>query len=64
MSSSEGATGAVVVYVTVPTQEVAEKIAALLVNPDHRLAACVNIVPGISVEGASELTISHVAEVK
>ncbi|CAL8460793.1 g324 [Coccomyxa elongata] len=51
MSSSEGtsgASGAVVVYVTVPSQEVAEKIAALLVNPDHRLAACVNIVPGLT----------------
>ncbi|EIE25634.1 hypothetical protein COCSUDRAFT_83641, partial [Coccomyxa subellipsoidea C-169] len=35
-------------YVTVPSQEVAEKLAALLVNPDHRLAACVNIVPGLT----------------
>ncbi len=62
MSSSEGTTGAVVVYVTVPSQEVAEKIAALLVNPDHRLAACVNIVPGICL--ASALIVSHVADVE
>ena len=46
MATSEGMTGAVVVYVTVPNEEVAEKVATLLVNPDHRLAACVNIVPG------------------
>ncbi|KAE9549005.1 hypothetical protein FO519_007778 [Halicephalobus sp. NKZ332] len=34
-----------VVYVTVPSQEVADKIARSAV--EQRLAACVNIVPGI-----------------
>ncbi|KAK9908586.1 hypothetical protein WJX75_000020 [Coccomyxa subellipsoidea] len=48
MAASEGTTGTVVVYVTVPSEEVAEKLATLLVNPDHRLAACVNIVPGLT----------------
>jgi hypothetical protein len=51
MSSSEGtnvaaSTGAAVVYVTVPSQEVGEKLAGILVNPHERLAACVNILPG------------------
>lgn len=49
MAASEGTTGTVVVYITVPSEEVAEKLATLLVNPDHRLAACVNIVPGIKL---------------
>lgn len=49
MASSEITTGAVVVYVTVPSQEVGEKLASLLVNPEYRLAACVNIIPGEAV---------------
>ena len=39
-------TGTSVVYVTVPSMEVAEDIASAVVNPERRLAACVNIVPG------------------
>ena len=41
-----GDTGAVTVFVTVPTEKVGEEIAGLLVNPEARLAACVNILPG------------------
>ncbi len=33
-------------FVTVPSEKVGEEIAGLLVNPDARLAACVNIIPG------------------
>lgn len=36
----------ILVYVTVPTQEVGEAIANMLV--EKKLAACVNIIPGIS----------------
>ena len=43
-------TGAVIVYVTVPSEEVGEKIAGMLVNPEARLAACVNIVSGTAVD--------------
>ena len=46
-------TGAVIVYVTVPSEEVGEKIAGMLVNPEARLAACVNIVPGTAVDSYS-----------
>lgn len=38
-------TGHIVVYITVPTPEEGEKIAKALV--ESRLAACVNIVPGL-----------------
>ena len=41
-----GDTGAVTVFVTVPSEKVGEDIAGLLVNPEARLAACVNIIPG------------------
>ena len=48
MSTAAGSsTGASVVYVTVPSMEVAESIAGMLVDPEQRLAACVNIVPGV-----------------
>ena len=40
-------------YVTVPSEEVGEKIAGMLVNPEARLAACVNIVPGIAGDSSS-----------
>ena len=43
-------TRAVIVYVTVPSEEIGEKIAGMLVNPEARLAACVNIVPGTAVD--------------
>ena len=46
-------TGAVIVYVTVPSEEIGEKIAGMLVNPEARLAACVNIVPGIAGDSFS-----------
>lgn len=45
-------TGTSVVYVTVPSMEVAEEIAGAVVNPEKRLAACVNIVPGAAHDGA------------
>ena len=48
-----GDTGAVIVYVTVPSEEVGEKIAGMLVNPEARLAACVNIVPGMAQDSLS-----------
>ncbi len=40
-----GADVVVVVLVTVPTAEVAERIAAMVVG--EHLAACVNVVPGV-----------------
>ena len=46
------ATGTSVVYVTVPSMEVAEDIASAVVNPERRLAACVNIVPGAAHDAA------------
>ncbi|XP_037087640.1 LOW QUALITY PROTEIN: protein CutA, chloroplastic-like, partial [Pollicipes pollicipes] len=36
-----------VVYVTAPSHEVAKKLAAMLVK-ERQLAACVNIVPGLT----------------
>mmetsp|Transcript_32332 Transcript_32332/g.82123 ORF Transcript_32332/g.82123 Transcript_32332/m.82123 type:complete len:162 (-) Transcript_32332:416-901(-) len=39
-------TGAIVVYCTVPNQEVADKLSGVLV--EGKLAACVNIVPGLT----------------
>ncbi|CAK0745353.1 hypothetical protein CVIRNUC_001614 [Coccomyxa viridis] len=47
VAMSNDNTGAVIVYVTVPSEEVGEKIAGMLVNPEARLAACVNIVSGL-----------------
>lgn len=47
MASGHGShsdTGAVVVYVTAPSKEVAERLADGLV--ENKLAACVNLVPG------------------
>ena len=35
-----------VIYITVPAREVGEQLASTLV--ENKLAACVNIVPGIS----------------
>jgi periplasmic divalent cation tolerance protein len=35
----------IVVYITVPSQEVGEQIATMLV--ENKLAACVNIIPGV-----------------
>ena len=55
-----GSTGAVVVYVTVPSEEVGEKIAGMLVNPEARLAACVNIVPGMSEDSSSASDMQQV----
>eukprot|EP00195_Chlamydomonas_chlamydogama_P015162 CAMPEP_0202912558 /NCGR_PEP_ID=MMETSP1392-20130828/58099_1 /ASSEMBLY_ACC=CAM_ASM_000868 /TAXON_ID=225041 /ORGANISM="Chlamydomonas chlamydogama, Strain SAG 11-48b" /LENGTH=100 /DNA_ID=CAMNT_0049603515 /DNA_START=284 /DNA_END=582 /DNA_ORIENTATION=- len=48
MSSEAGGqdTGAMVVYVTVPSMEVGEALAGKLV--ESKLAACVNIVPGLT----------------
>lgn len=43
--STAAADGAVVAYVTVPDKEVAKRIAAELV--EAKLAACVNILPGV-----------------
>ena len=45
-AAGTGDTGAVTVFVTVPSEKVGEDIAGLLVNPEARLAACVNIIPG------------------
>ena len=45
-TAGTGDTGAVTVFVTVPSEKVGEDIAVLLVNPEARLAACVNIIPG------------------
>ena len=45
-TAASNSTGASVVYVTVPSMEVAESLAGMLVDPAQRLAACVNIVPG------------------
>ena len=45
-TAGTGDTGAVTVFVTVPSEKVGEEIAGLLVNPEARLAACVNIIPG------------------
>ncbi|CAL5219192.1 g978 [Coccomyxa viridis] len=46
-TAESGDTGAVTVFVTVPSEEFGEEIAGLLVNPEARLAACVNIIPGL-----------------
>ena len=46
MSSAAGSELSVV-YVTAPSDEVARRLAALLVQ-ERRLAACVNIVPGVT----------------
>ena len=46
-TAASNSTGASVVYVTVPSMEVAESLAGMLVDPAQRLAACVNIVPGV-----------------
>ena len=45
-AAGSGDTGAITVFVTVPSEKVGEEIAGLLVNPEARLAACVNIIPG------------------
>lgn len=45
-AAETGDSGAITVFVTVPTEKVGEEIAGLLVNPEARLAACVNILPG------------------
>lgn len=44
MSEASGESTSVVAYVTVPNRDVADTLAAGLVN--SRLAACVNIIPG------------------
>ena len=61
-TTENGSTGAVVVYVTVPSEEVGEKIAGMLVNPEARLAACVNIVPGIAEDSSSASDVRAVKE--
>ena len=38
-AAASNSTGTSVVYVTVPSMEVAENIAGMLVSPEHRLAA-------------------------
>ena len=43
-AAAAASTGAVVVYVTVPSRDVGRKIADSLV--ESKLAACVNIIPG------------------
>ena len=47
MSASAAGADVSVVYVTAPSDEVARRLAALLVQ-ERRLAACVNIVPGVT----------------
>lgn len=56
-------TGAVIVYVTVPSEEVGEKIAGMLVNPEARLAACVNIVSGTAVDSQSPSLVQEASEI-
>lgn len=45
-AAGNGDTGAVTVFVTVPSDKIGEEIAGVLVNPETRLAACVSIIPG------------------
>ena len=47
-AAGNGDTGAVTVFVTVPSDKIGEEIAGVLVNPETRLAACVSIIPGNS----------------
>lgn len=45
MDAAANAVPSIVVYVTVPNKEAGKKLAASIIN--ERLAACVNIVPGV-----------------
>lgn len=45
MSAAAGSTGVSLVFVTVPSADVGRKIAHSLV--ENKLAACVNIIPGL-----------------
>ena len=59
-TTENGSAGAVVVYVTVPSEEVGERIAGMLVSPQARLAACVNIIPGIAEDSSSASDVRQV----
>lgn len=45
MASESTPTGTIAVYVTVPDKDTAKKLAASVVK--NKLAACVNIIPGV-----------------
>ncbi|KAL6883693.1 hypothetical protein ACP4OV_011107 [Aristida adscensionis] len=56
MESASTTVPSIVVYVTVPNREAGKKLAGSIIS--EKLAACVNIVPGLQIHGFLELCMS------